>query len=273
MIVIYHENCVDGFTAAWVAHRFYGDAATYVPAKYGDLPPDVEGQDVLVVDFSYPRAVLEAMYLRAKSLRVFDHHKTAAEDLAGLYYARFDMNRSGAGITWDELSKTSRRLQEEPSFVDYVEDRDLWTWRLPHSKEISAYIGSKDRDFAVWDTLSTTIEHRFPMAVAAGSAILEAKDKYVREKYAQARQIVFEGHSILAINTTHATSELVGRMAEAGAFALGWFQDERGRFVYSLRSRGDKQDPKGFDVSAIARKYGGGGHHNAAGFTLDRLIV
>ncbi|NIV11578.1 MAG: bifunctional oligoribonuclease/PAP phosphatase NrnA, partial [Aliifodinibius sp.] len=34
--------------------------------------------------------------------------------------------------------------------------------------------------------------------------------------------------------------------------------------VYSLRSRGD------FDVSALAERFGGGGHKNAAGFRVKR---
>ena len=38
---------------------------------------------------------------------------------------------------------------------------------------------------------------------------------------------------------------------------------EPGRFKGSLRSRGE------VDVSAVAQELGGGGHHNAAGFTID----
>lgn len=42
----------------------------------------------------------------------------------------------------------------------------------------------------------------------------------------------------------------------------GFGEVESGKFQYSLRSRGD------FDVSAIAKKFGGGGHKNAAGFNV-----
>lgn len=59
-------------------------------------------------------------------------------------------------------------------------------------------------------------------------------------------------------------SEVAGELCERGAeFGACYFEAENGRFQYSLRSRGD------FDVSAIARRYGGGGHKNAAGFTSD----
>jgi nanoRNase/pAp phosphatase (c-di-AMP/oligoRNAs hydrolase) len=37
-------------------------------------------------------------------------------------------------------------------------------------------------------------------------------------------------------------------------------------FAYSLRSIGD------FDVSELAKRYGGGGHKNSAGFTSHGLV-
>src|SRR3990167_9339886 len=99
-IVIYHSNCFDGFGAAWVLRGVYPDA-TFIPATYGDAPPDVTGQDVVIVDFSYPRDVLLAMRQSSRSLVVADHHKTAQANCEGLDFCHFDMNRSGAGLAWD----------------------------------------------------------------------------------------------------------------------------------------------------------------------------
>ena len=50
---------------------------------------------------------------------------------------------------------------------------------------------------------------------------------------------------------------------------MSWFRHRDGNYIYSLRSRADS----GIDVSAIAKKYGGGGHKNAAGFKLEYLIL
>jgi len=63
-LVIYHANCIDGYTSAWAAWRKYGDDAEYLPASYGDPAPDVTGRWVLVVDFSYPRDVMLKWTLR-----------------------------------------------------------------------------------------------------------------------------------------------------------------------------------------------------------------
>lgn len=269
MKVIYHANCIDGFTAAWVAHLRFGDDAEYIPAQYGEAPPVVIGEDVLILDFSYPRETLLEMHNVAQSLRVLDHHKTAEASLAGLDFCTFDMNRSGAGLAWDELHGGDRS-----PLVDYVEDRDLWRWKLPGSKEINAWIGSFDQSFMTWGVMSRSIVNGWNDCHGIGAALLRGVDRYCREMGRQARFIEFAGHAgIPVVNAPYInTSELVGSLAEHPSgtghalFAVGWFQRGDGKYQYSLRSRGD------FDVSLVAKQYGGGGHKNAAGFTVEKLV-
>src|SRR5688572_2721511 len=119
-LVIYHGSCRDGFTAAWVARLRY-PAAEFHAGHFGKRPPQVSGRHVLIVDFSYPRSVMEEMASQAESIVLFDHHKTAETELTSLPYANFDMHRSGAGLAWDYLFPGEPR----PWIVDYVEDRDL----------------------------------------------------------------------------------------------------------------------------------------------------
>lgn len=262
-LVIYHASCTDGWTSAWVGWRKFGDEAEYVPAQYGSPPPDVTGRDVFILDFSFARATLLEMKADASSLRVIDHHKSAAADLDGLDFCTFDMNRSGAGLTWDELHGGER-----PKLVDYVEDRDLWRFHLPRSREISAWLSSWSRgDFECWSLLGTDLETDFKACVEQGSAILRSIDMYVDGLASHGRLTEIGGHVVPCINTTFAASELIGKMAETATFAAGWFQRDDGKFIYSLRSRGD------FDVSEIAKMYGGGGHAGAAGFQVDELLT
>jgi uncharacterized protein len=260
--VIYHGNCIDGFTAAWCCWRKFGDAAEYIPAHYGDPAPDVTGEDVLIVDFSYPRETLIDMHAKAKSLRVIDHHKTAQADLDGLDFCLFDMERSGSGLAWDELHGSDR-----PSLVDYVEDRDLWRWTLSHSKSVNAWIGSWNFDFNDWSAIAYELEREPDATRAAGDAILRKEHRYCQEMAKQARVVKLGEHVVPVVNAPYInTSELVGLLAESAVFAVGWFQRGDGKYQYSLRSRGD------FDVSELAKQFGGGGHRNAAGFTVDRLV-
>lgn len=263
-IVIYHAHCLDGFTAAWAAWRspLWRDAE-FVPAKYGEPPPRVDGAFVLVVDFSYPRDVMLDMKARASGLSVLDHHKTAQAALDGLDFASFDMNRSGAGMTWDALHPG----QPRPWLVDFVEDRDIWKWKLSKSKEVNAWVGACKREsFEDWDRLSDT-----PLAkvIEKGEAVLAYIDRYVSEMAGEARVVEVAGQRVPMVNAPYiCISELVGKLAESAPFAVGWFQRSDGLYAYSLRSRG----PEGVDVSEIAKQFGGGGHRNSAGFTLSERL-
>lgn len=80
-LVIYHAACNDGFTAAWAAWKVVGDRAEFHKRQYGEDPPDVRGKNVAIVDFSFPRKVLEQMAKDANSLVVLDHHRSAKKDL------------------------------------------------------------------------------------------------------------------------------------------------------------------------------------------------
>jgi len=264
-LIIHHANCIDGFTAAWACWCKFGDDAEYVPAGYGDKPPDVAGRDVLIVDFSYPRDVLLKMHAAANSLLVLDHHHTAQEALAGLDFAQFDMDRSGAGMAWDHLFPNHGRSP----LVSYVEDRDLWRFELPESKAINAVVGATEQTFAHWSKLAIEC-YEAPAEVARqGTGIMLALERYVRDMAKQARLVKFCEFTIPVVNAPYInTIELVGHLAETHhtcPFAMGWFQRSDGKFQYSLRSRSD------FDVSAVAQRFGGGGHKQAAGFTTQYL--
>lgn len=273
-MVIYHGNCNDGFCAAWVAHRAWPDAE-FVAANYGQEPPDVRGKKVLIVDFSYPRAVLYRMAQECGwNLTVLDHHKTAEADLAprpneeAFCNMVFDMKRSGAALAWDYFNKG----QPYPWIVEAVQDRDLWLWKYPASRELNASITTWLRDFDYWDREYQDGRgadgHGMKRAIDEGRAILRYIDQYTEEMVAQARTVDFEGYRVPCVNVPYkGISEIVGKLAESAPFAIGWFQGLSGKFLYSLRSRGE------FDVSAIAKKYGGGGHKNSAGFNNDKLLV
>lgn len=261
--VIYHANCWDGFCSAWLMHQFSGMDLDYHAAQYGELPPNVRGRDVWVLDFSYPRQSMQVMAQEARNLVVLDHHKTAQAALEGLPYCTFDMGLSGAQLTWNWLcSGHAPSLSEfAPWLVDYTADRDLWLWALPDSKEVNAALRSYPLDFEVWDRLYT--EESPETLKRDGAAILRAEEVTIQVHVARAREINFDGHKVLSVNATSLFSEIAGRLAEGRPFGIVWFERDGVR-QYSLRSRDG-----GIDVSEIAKAHGGGGHRNAAGFEVE----
>lgn len=273
-LVCFHDNCPDGFTAAWAVWKSLGDAAEYRAVNYGQaLPTDIAGRDVILVDFSYPRAQLDLMADAAKSVQVYDHHKTAQADLDGWTRGKvvFDMERSGAGIAWDEFHQGEATwLGVRPNLISYVEDRDLWRWELRDSREISEYIFSLPRDFQTWDRLgvclggnAAPVSPGFIAAVESGAALLRAKKIRVAEICKNARWVQLAGHRIPLVNTAWDFSEIGEYLCEQfpDASFAGYYFDRKDVRQFGFRSRG------GFDVSAVCKVYGGGGHAAAAGFT------
>lgn len=271
-IVIYHANCPDGFCAAFVVHEHVGEATLH-PANYGEEPPPVAGQDVYVVDFSYDRETLERMHAEAASLVVLDHHKTAQAALEGLNYCTFDMERSGAMLTWDHFNPGSDiAATPEWWFVPYVQDRDLWQWRLPDSREVDAWLRSWPYEIRAWLGFKRVDANR---AAAQGAAIRRYIDTGIQRSAANAAKgyLVGAGHTVadvpIANTAQQGISDLLHVVLEChpdAALAIGWWQRPDGEYQYSLRGRGD------YDVSKLAQRYGGGGHHDAAGFEVHEPV-
>lgn len=270
-LVLYHANCADGFCAAWIAHRRFGAAADYLPVQYGQEPPDVAGRNVFILDFSYKRPVMLRLCYTAASMTVLDHHKTAQADLDGLDSdcrhravcvprIVFDMEKSGGRLTWEHFFPN----EPAPWLVRYTEDRDLWRWQLPHSKEISAALASHPKTFELWDRWNMTVNggNATPTLLAEeGAAILRYQVQLVDAIASTAREHDLDGHKVLAANTSCLFSEVAEKLAEGRPFGAAWFIRADGKRQWSLRSRDG-----GVDVSDVAKRRGGGGHRAAAGF-------
>ncbi len=259
-ICIYHGNCADGFGAAWVVRKALGDIEFY-PGKYQEPPPDVAGKDVVMVDFSYKRPVLLEMAEKASSILILDHHKSAAADLVDLpqnVTAVFDMSHSGAMLAWEHFFPGA----EPPPMLRHIEDRDLWRFALPHTRQVQANVFSHPYDFQVWDHLMSMSSEEL---AADGIAIERKHFKDMKELLGVTRrELVIHGHRVPAANLPHTMSSDAGHeMAQGHPFAACYFDTPEGR-VFSLRST-----DTGVDVSEIAKTYGGGGHRNAAGFKVS----
>lgn len=262
-LVIYHGGktpCTDGHTAAWSARKFLDKDTDFLGAAFGDSPPDVVGKDVYILDFSYPRAVLEKMHSEAASLVVLDHHKSAAEDLQGLDYCIFDMQRSGAQMAWDHFSGEKAR----PWMVDYVADRDLWRFALPNSREINEALYSYDLDFEVWDEIETRYKKEF---LAEGKALWRLTRKQIQEACKLAYKKLYKDEPILVTACSTNISDIGSSLRDDFGVRMSavWLIQADGSYKVSLRSTKD------YDCSLVAKEYGGGGHLQASGFVCKEL--
>ena len=260
MKVLYHAGCDDGFGAAYAIWLKYGYQAKYIPVQYGqDFPEVSPGETVYVVDFSYPRDILQDIADRCK-LVVLDHHKTAMDDLVDLPFAHFDMNKSGAVLAWEYFHPN----KPIPILLEYVQDYDLWTKELPNTEENKAWRGSFTRTFERWQTMDLIVSRGDTWKIE-GEAILRSEKMHVQHRVAQAFEVTIDTHVVLAVNETQYFSEVAGELAKNTRYPFGacFFIRADGLKIWSLRSDRTLGD---FDVSEVAKLRGGGGHRNAAGF-------
>ena len=313
-LVIYHNNCADGFGAAFAAWLKLGDDAEYVPMQYLDaklnaveawealsaaIPSQANtGREVYILDFSLPKPVMDKLFTVSECVVWLDHHKTAfemwcedgerslCEQSNGRDEVILDNNKSGAMLAWEYFHPGT----EVPMFIRHIDDYDRWQFKIDGTKAFNKAIWSHAPwSFKQWVEWFYDCEAGFTHKYWAdfyteGEAILRAHDANVQAvvKNAARKCEIFtiagvpfgtnpdaackqhNFHGLAANCPPHLTSDVGHELAnQSGTFGLLWSIDKDNNCRCSLRSNGD------YDVSAIAKAFGGGGHRNAAGFTTS----
>ncbi len=303
-ICVYHGGCDDGFGAALAVHTRWPSEVVYVPGAYGgfEWPRDLQDKRILFVDFSLKQAQMRELVnggvidQRPHSVVVLDHHKTAeaelhpwsiggkagpAADLSGKRTGRsalgridelltmndmenvepivafFDMAKSGARMAWEFCNPQ----YAVPHLIEYVEDRDLWRFAMAETRAVSAALRTYPHDFDLWSGFLADTSR----LVTEGGVVLRGHEKNVGEFIKNRYWADIGGVRVPVVNVPyHYASDCADAMLKAepdAPFCASWFRRADGRIQFSLRSRDDRMD-----VSEVAKKFGGGGHRNAAGF-------
>ena len=279
MKVLYHASCTDGSGAALAAWMHLGDTRDngevieYIPVQYGNEPPEInEGENIFIVDFSYPRSVIEKMSMKASRIVIIDHHKTAEQDLSEPFEnaqceidINFDMGMSGPVLTWAYFT-----LAEVPALLLYIQDRDLWRWELDDTADIIKGL-SLNEDWREWQMFIDKPEllKQLKIGGAAINRYLYIKADEITDTWPTYWNIeqetvpLYNLPGYMLSDTLHMALEKYPECS----YAVGYFDFPEKR-IYSLRSRKDSD----VDVSEIAKKHGGGGHKHAAGFSVERKV-
>lgn len=271
-LVLYHgKNCPDGFAAALAAWLFYAGQVELLGLDHGDVKsladlPDVRGRAVYILDFSFSADILRGLDAQAAKLVLLDHHKSAADGLAGFAcrcgVLHFDLKKSGARLAW-EFFWPDKPL---PDLVRYVEDRDIWIWQYPESAAYLAALDMEPFDFARWQALVAMGAEQQARFIARGQAMDDKFKSLALNMAEQALPLRFNGIDGLMVNVPSAFHSLVGDLLaqKSGTFALMWTVDKEGAVKVGLRSQ------PGFDCIPLAQSMHGGGHAQACGFKMQR---
>ena len=277
-IVCYHKNCPDGIGGLWVANH-YQEIPIHYPLPAGENPEidQLEEKRILFVDVCPQVHFILSTIHTAKKITILDHHKTSKEMVDTIVRENipnlevvFDMERSGARIAWDYFFPASPC----PFFIQYIEDKDLWKWKLEFSQEINFALQDhlNLKEFTCFFQQEKT---SFQTLLKEGEALKEKNDEKIKLISSQAIKGSFHCdeqtyHVMIVENADRSlTSDVGNYLCESYPeidFAVITFQKPE---YYSVSLRGIKG--KCPDLSKIAEHYGGGGHESSSGMRVTDL--
>ena len=275
-VVMFHYPCQDGLTSGWIVnyyHKSNNKLIDLYPIKHG-VPYDysrLENKKVIFCDFAPSLEILNELEKICSEIKILDHHITAKDALMDKSYAIFDMDKSGAGLTWEYFYPDT----PVPLFVEMVQDRDLWKWSIQNSKDFTAGLftlcdgldPSNFNDlFQLFDDIYIS-EDKFNFCMNLGQVINKANNQKAKTIAESACKRInkFIGWNVCIVNCSVEYASEVGNILSSMNsidFAVMWsYNNVNESYYVSLRSC-DK-----IDVSKIAKAYGGGGHINASGMS------
>ncbi len=264
IVVCYHKGCLDGFGGAYAAWKALGSSADYVGLDHQEaVPPALKNKTIYFIDFCYPVPVMKKVVGTNKKVIVLDHHKSQEEAIYLASDFRFELDHSGSVIAW----KYFHSGKKVPYLLQVIEDNDLFLFRNSETKRLIALLQYCDQTFSCFDQLARLLQTKKGRAemLHDGKILQQAEDTTVARLVERGEKVVFEGFKVYAMNTSLFYSQSANALSRLKKvpFGISWFYRE-GKIHVSLR-----RSKAGVDVSVLAKKYGGGGHPGAAGFSFD----
>lgn len=271
IIVIYHKNCKDGIASAWVAHKYFSNKAEYIASDDFNVLPDyvtshldIKNTEIYIIDFSFSKEILLDLESRCKKLVILDHHAGAKEAIESVKEHMYGTKDSGCMLAWKYFYPN----ESTPLAIQYVSDSDTWTNEMSDYENINSYIYKSENELTIeaFNNLVLEMEdkNKFEEIKKIGTILREAYISNVNIYIKKAELINFDGYQVYSVNApSEIRSELGHELAlKTNSFSVIYYYLD-GKWKVSLRS------VKDFDVSVMAKNHGGGGHKNAAAFTVN----
>jgi len=268
-LCLYHDDA-DGRCGAAIVRKALGKDVIFQPMDYGDpVPWDVVElvEQVVVTDFSLPKEQMERI-LATTSLIWIDHHKSSLETLADLegVPGKREIGRAACVLTWEVFFPQ----ETVPRAVVYIGDRDVWRHEFPETKPFGEGLyheDSRPENDQLWGLLLEDNDGYLEELMDRGALLFQARLKSIERLIKRnAYEIEFEGHRTLVVNGK-SSGELGEAIRERG-YTIGYCYveaEQNGDLMTFVTLYSDQ-----VDVSEIAKKFGGGGHSGAAGFSFQR---
>lgn len=270
-ILCLHHNDPDGRASGAIVRYALGKDVILHEIDYGDpIPWDLiqSAEQVVIVDFSL-KSVEMLKIADGRRLVWIDHHISAIQEMgesASSLPGIRDITEAGCVLSWRYFFPD----QPPPKAIILIGDRDIWRQAEPDSPAFNeglVHEHTAPENDDLWLPLLRNDTPALERLMRRGSILLEARLRAMRRQVNRfGFRVLFEGHRTLAINR-NGDGDLGHHILSLGyeiayCYIDGYQKNQLMTFV-TLYS-------EGVDVSVIARKFGGGGHRGAAGFSFLR---
>lgn len=241
--------------------------------------------ELFVVDYSFPVDHFKHHTEVFNRVLVLDHHQTAFDAYKAEYDHHLDDNgwvnfhtpdnaqvifsekESGCKLAWKFFHK-----EKVPDYIEYVSDRDLWSFKLDKSKVFHA--GVNGLGLKVFASLQSHLFYAMHKIMSVGQVMLEDKNRRIqdvkRSSVITVKLIINETeYSCALVNSPpEMASDLCSSVLSDGKheIAISYYVTKEGKVACSVRSI------KTVDSSIFSLYYGGGGHKQASGCTVDASV-
>lgn len=240
---------------AEVKHLDYKEVDNFIIENYRDY------NRVIITDVTPSKDTIELLSNEV-TLLVIDHHKTSTH-LLNKDYAIIDINKCATLLTYEWALTIDKKIEIYEQFVKLVNDYDLWKNEFAESRDLNI----------LFTTLG--LEKFTERFLNNGSIEFDKCEKVLIDVEKESLNISFEealiNHRIYndRWNNVFCLTFTERYNSEIGDFLLQKLNVDYILMINAKKSKVSLRSKENFDVSEIALKFGGGGHKNAAGFTLD----
>lgn len=284
--IIYHDPCCDGFGSAWSGYIWeklnrsnlsrevddQKNRITFYPGRHTNiLNDDVinvvdKNTNVLIIDYCYDRDYLLELKNKCNKILVLDHHETSMKKVGDLEYCYFDMNKSGCILAWEYFFPS----EQPPMFLQYIQDRDLWRWKLPYSREFTtAFYSLVPFDFNEYTNYYKNLDLIDKM-IGQGTTLLQEITNESIQIANQCQVITTnENKTVALVSSNKHISEIGEILAKKYDYGFIYFETD-GVYKFSIRSDYTKNHTN--HSGNLANLLGGGGHPSASGFVWNKSI-
>ena len=270
--ICFHHNDPDGHASGAIVRYALGEAVTLIESDYDGTPIPwgkvEEAEQIIVTDFSFPAADMQRL-AEGRELVWIDHHKSAIaefEKIALNWAGIRDISEAACVLTWRYFFPE----RPTPRTIVLIGDYDTWRWAEADTGAFNESLYNQDHEAsndAFWKPLLEDDRTTVKRMTEEGARLREVRlRKIERLVETHSFEVRFDAHRTLVVNA-QGNGDLGQYGRDEGYEIVYCYIDQmqNGTLTTNVTLFSAK-----VDVSQIARRYGGGGHAGAAGFSFPR---